>query len=293
MNAIVKAEHGAGSLVVRDPPMTGAALYRMSSDAAGLCRDIVVATAQNIQGRKYVRVEGWQALALAHGCVASSGSVERVETGYRATGRVISMSTGIEIASAEGFVGDDEKMWATRPEYARRAMAQTRSISRACRSAFAHVVVMMNAGLSTTPAEEIEDDEPHRPANLQSAAADRRASAQAAATEPPPKKMTVAEFLDGLDRELELAPDLDALQALMTSTRVTEARSFMKNGAAERLADWTKRADAKRQAMLNPEPSGEPSPEQIAQQQPGVSLDDTMPDDIGDWPLAGEEMLNG
>jgi hypothetical protein len=34
-------------------------------------------------------------------------------------------------------------------------MAQTRAISRACRSAFAHVVVMMNAGLSTTPAEEV------------------------------------------------------------------------------------------------------------------------------------------
>src|SRR3546814_8677098 len=34
-------------------------------------------------------------------------------------------------------------------------MAQTRAISRACRSAFAHVVVMMKAGLETTPAEEI------------------------------------------------------------------------------------------------------------------------------------------
>jgi hypothetical protein len=37
-------------------------------------------------------------------------------------------------------------------------MAQTRAISRACRSAFAHVVVMMNAGLSTTPAEEVPYD---------------------------------------------------------------------------------------------------------------------------------------
>jgi len=39
-------------------------------------------------------------------------------------------------------------------------MAQTRSISRACRSAFAHVVVMMQAGLETTPAEEVQGDEP-------------------------------------------------------------------------------------------------------------------------------------
>lgn len=136
-------------------PTTGPALYRASTDAAGLCRDIVIATAKQIQGRKYVCVEGWQAIAIAHGCVASAGNVEKVDGGFRATGRVIRMDNGIEIATAEGFVGDDESMWAKRPEYARRAMAQTRAISRACRSAFAHVVVMIGAGLSTTPAEEV------------------------------------------------------------------------------------------------------------------------------------------
>jgi hypothetical protein len=148
----------------------GPALFRASTDAAGLCREIVVATARNIQGRKYVQVEGWQAIAIAHGCVASSGSVERIEGGYRAIGRVIQMESGKEIATAEGFVGDDESLWAKRPEYARRAMAQTRAISRACRSAFAHVVVMMNAGLSTTPAEEVPpeglDDAPAATAQL-------------------------------------------------------------------------------------------------------------------------------
>jgi hypothetical protein len=39
-------------------------------------------------------------------------------------------------------------------------MAQTRAISRVCRSAFAHVVVMMNANLSTTPAEEMDFAQP-------------------------------------------------------------------------------------------------------------------------------------
>lgn len=89
------------------------------------------------------------------------------------------MSDGAVIAEAEGFVGEDEPTWfggtvtsygktkvlPKRPDYAIRAMAQTRAISRACRSAFAHVVVMMNAGLSTTPAEEVpsggfDDDAP-------------------------------------------------------------------------------------------------------------------------------------
>lgn len=143
--------------------------YRASTDAASLCKEIVVNTATNIQGRKYVCVEGWQAIAIAHGCTASARDVERIDGGVRAIGEVRRMSDGAVIAEAEGFVGEDEPTWfggetmsygkrkvlPKRADYAIRAMAQTRAISRACRSAFAHVVVMMNAGLSTTPAEEV------------------------------------------------------------------------------------------------------------------------------------------
>ena len=66
------------------------------------------------------------------------------------------MSDGIVLATAEGFVGDDEPMWKKRPMYARRAMAQTRASSRVCRSAFAHVVVLIDKDLGTTPAEEMQ-----------------------------------------------------------------------------------------------------------------------------------------
>jgi hypothetical protein len=38
-------------------------------------------------------------------------------------------------------------------------MTSTRAIRRVCRSAFAHVVVLMGAGLMTTPAEEVEQAE--------------------------------------------------------------------------------------------------------------------------------------
>jgi len=153
-------------------PVTNAEVYRASTDAAGLCREIVLKTAQNIQGRKYVKVEGWQAIAIAHGCAASADHVERVNDdgmgGFRAIGIVRRMSDGAEIARAEGFLGDDEKMWSGRPVYARRAMVQTRAISRACRSAFAHVVVLIDSNLSTTPAEEVLDggfdDTPATPA---------------------------------------------------------------------------------------------------------------------------------
>jgi hypothetical protein len=140
--------------------------YRASTEAAEICKGIVLATSSLIQGRKYVSVEGWQAIAVAHGCAAGARDVERIDGGVRAIGEVRRMSDGQVIAVAEGFVGEDEETWyggknkwgkelPKRADYAIRAMAQTRAISRACRSAFAHVVVMMNAGLATTPAEEV------------------------------------------------------------------------------------------------------------------------------------------
>jgi len=128
---------------------------RQATDVAGACRAIVKETCQRIGQKDYVRVEGWQAIAVAHGCVASARDVERLEDGYRCIGEVKRMDNGQVISSAEGFLGDDEKMWFERPTYAKRAMVQTRAISRACRSAFAHIVVLIDSKLSTTPAEEI------------------------------------------------------------------------------------------------------------------------------------------
>lgn len=155
------------SMALTVVPENGVDTYRTSTNAATICGEIVKATAQNIQGRKYVRCEGWQAIAVAHGCTASATHIERVEGGFRATGQVRRMDTGAIIAEAEGFVGEDEPTWfggktaggkvlPKRPDFAIRAMAQTRAISRACRSAFAHVVVMIDRSLGTTPAEEMQ-----------------------------------------------------------------------------------------------------------------------------------------
>ncbi len=145
-------------LVVSNGTSHQVAHQRQATEIASICKDIVTKTAQNIQGRKYVRVEGWQSIANAYGCVASAKDVERVETGFRAIGQVRRMDTGAVICEAEGFVGDDERTWQKRDEYAKRAMAQTRAISRACRSAFAFIVTYMDAGLETTPAEEVPQD---------------------------------------------------------------------------------------------------------------------------------------
>ena len=172
-------------------PENPGVMIRHATDVAGVCREIVMRTACNIQGRKYVKYEGWMAIATAHGCIASSRDVRKVEGGWVAIGEIRRMSDGVLLAQAEGFVGLDEKKWGNCPEYASRAMAQTRAISRVCRAAFAHVVVLIDAKLSTTPAEEVpnggfQDEPPKTPQD-----APRTPPSRPAAKSPPtPPKAT-------------------------------------------------------------------------------------------------------
>lgn len=129
-------------------------LMRRASDVAGVCREIVMRTAMELQGKKYIRVEGWQSMATAFGCSPSIKEVAVEEGGVRAVAE-LKRHDGTILASAEGFVGLDEPRWANQPMYARRGMAQTRAISRVCRSVFAFVAVLIDENLQTTPAEEV------------------------------------------------------------------------------------------------------------------------------------------
>jgi hypothetical protein len=145
--------------------------FRQATDVAGVCKQIVLKTSMTISGRKFVRAEGWTSICTAHGCIASVRDVQELENGVRAIAEIRRMSDGACLSTAEGFVGKDEPTWfggvietrngprtmPKRPDYAIRAMASTRAVSRVCRAAFSHVVVLMDAGLSTTPAEEVPD----------------------------------------------------------------------------------------------------------------------------------------
>lgn len=131
------------------------------SQVASATKTLVGNAIINLQGKKYIRVEGWQAIAAAHGCTVTADSVSTDDKGnVSAMACVRRLRDGAMLGQAEGYVGMDE-VWGKRPTYARRAMAQTRAISRACRNAFAHVVVAMNSehatGFETTPAEEVPD----------------------------------------------------------------------------------------------------------------------------------------
>lgn len=151
---------------------------RIGTDIAGVCRAIVKQTAMSIQGRQYVKVEGWQAIASAAGCGVAIVEVAEDLDGIKSVAEVRRLSDNALVGRGEGFVGEDEPIWSggpnpnggkdypRRPAYARRALAQTRAISRACRSAFAFIVVLIDANLSTTPAEEVPEggfDQPTSP----------------------------------------------------------------------------------------------------------------------------------
>ena len=232
-----------------DALVTGPAFYRASTDAAHICRDIVLATATNIQGRRYVQVEGWQAIAIAHGCAASSGNVVRHPDGsVSATGTVVRMDNGVVVSSAEGYVGADEPTWfggtvtsygktkvlPKRPDYAIRAMAQTRAISRACRSAFAHVVVMMNAGLSTTPAEEMGGGDGHEPTPEPTRREPERHDIDAAPAAP---KRTFTQWLADIEQRFGAATTKDQLEAICDEPDNARIIGLLKDDRKQRFTD--------------------------------------------------------
>jgi hypothetical protein len=51
------------------------------------------------------------AIATAYGCVAGANNVQQVLGGVAATGELRKISDGTLVATAEGFVGEDEPVW--------------------------------------------------------------------------------------------------------------------------------------------------------------------------------------
>lgn len=173
------------SLVVSEPRITAVAppkeLVEKGQAVANACRAIVEHCSMSLQGRRYILAEGWQALAAATGLSPRIETVEELPGGdVRAVCVLIRLSDGEVVSRAEGFVGTDETTWfggetsgkwgvkkhPKRPKFAIRAMAQTRAVSRACRSALSWVVPLIGQDLSTTPAEEVQGLDEYDRANL-------------------------------------------------------------------------------------------------------------------------------
>lgn len=107
-----------------------------------------------IQGKKYVRVEGWELLGTFLGVLPCERQIVCLEDGsYEATVDLIRASDGVTVGGASALCGMDEKRWQTADKYARRSMAFTRAVGKAYRSSFSWIISI--AGYEATPAEEM------------------------------------------------------------------------------------------------------------------------------------------
>lgn len=113
-----------------------------------------------IQGRKYVTVEAWTLLANmlgVHPIVVWSRRIDQGEETEGWEARVeVRNGSGDLIGAGEAMCTRQEKTWGPRDDFALRAMAQTRAISRALRNPLGFVVKL--AGYESTPAEEMPRD---------------------------------------------------------------------------------------------------------------------------------------
>ena len=109
-----------------------------------------------IQGKKFVKVEGWVTLATLRGCLPREVSVVEMPEGrYVAEVELVRMSDGSVLTKASAECGGPEdSVWTKRPPNARRSMAITRATGKACRVAFSWVMAL--SGFEVTPAEEMD-----------------------------------------------------------------------------------------------------------------------------------------
>jgi hypothetical protein len=106
----------------------------------------------SIQGRRYVRVEGWTLLGSLVGVFPICTWTRQLENGWEARVEARTLA-GALVGAAEAMCLRSERNWSDRDEHTLRSMAQTRATSKALRQPLGFIVSM--AGFEATPAEEM------------------------------------------------------------------------------------------------------------------------------------------
>jgi hypothetical protein len=109
-----------------------------------------------IQGRDYVRIEGWQ--VLCHMCQLPLPSIVSLHREERADGHYVyvaeaSLAYNGREYRAYGVCSSDEGNWRGKPEFQLASMAQTRAAGKVLRLLLGWVITL--AGYEPTPAEEM------------------------------------------------------------------------------------------------------------------------------------------
>ena len=129
-------------------------VIQRASAIAGSLRDVLrqQKLTSNIQGKDYVRVEGWTLLGSMLGVFPVCVWSRPTDDGWEARVEARTLA-GAVVGAAEASCTRSEDNWGDRDDYALRSMAQTRATSKALRLPLGFVVTM--AGFEGTPAEEV------------------------------------------------------------------------------------------------------------------------------------------
>jgi hypothetical protein len=133
-----------------------------ASKIAGAALHICDVNNLELNGKLYLKLEAWTGIARMAGTVPGIETVkDNVLGGVTGVTARSSLKngTGKLLSEAEGFVGNDESFWASKPVSDRVNMAQTRAVGRVCRLVFSFIVQIMNKEFGrkfeVTPAEEM------------------------------------------------------------------------------------------------------------------------------------------
>lgn len=244
--ALVVAESVAlGTLRANDASGMLAGASAIATPLAKFIKDRKLAV--SLQGRDYVKCEGWTTLSAMLGVTPHEVSVEERDGVFVATVELRRLSDGQAVSRASAECGSDDEIdrfgkptWSGRPRYARRSMALTRATAKAARLAFSWVMTL--AGYEATPYEEMEPVIEAHPTPAQTAAVRQAAvrTAQKAADAAPviDAEASVAEAPDhDLLGDVEPAETIPPGAAELGAVRVQDAKVLKKGEGAK--GPWT------------------------------------------------------
>ena len=154
-NYTEKEKEAKKEMVVRELGTTEIDVIRKASDYSKILKDVIEKQRLyvTIQGKKYVRCEGWQVLGALLKCTPRIVRVTEIPNGFEAEAEIVNVEGRI-LSRAVARCTRKEKNWANRDDYALMSMAQTRAVAKAFRLGFSWILGL--AGYEPTPAEEVE-----------------------------------------------------------------------------------------------------------------------------------------
>src|SRR5215469_4721520 len=152
-------DQGASQFEPNNQPLQSA---HEADQIAGAALHLCDSNNIELNGKLYLKIEAWTGIAGIAGAVPGIETVkDNVLGGVPGITARSSLknASGKLLSEAEGFVGQDETFWASKPVSDRVNMAQTRAVGRVCRLVYSYIVQIMNKEygrrFEMTPAEEI------------------------------------------------------------------------------------------------------------------------------------------